>query len=122
MPERDYLKTELAPRVAAGGLSYGLDVQLLSDPTDQIEDVSSAWKSPRVRVGKLTLVADDPRTPEGQRLDALVREMSFDPWHTLVAHRPLGMSMRARKHAYFKSTQARKAAAEPDASVWTSFG
>ncbi len=122
MPERDYLKNELVPRVAAGGLSFGVEVQLHTDPTESVEDVSKPWKAPQVRVATLTLVADDPRSAEGQRLDAFVREASFDPWHTLVAHRPLGMSMRARKHAYFKSTQARKAAGEPDAAAWKSFG
>lgn len=121
MPERDYLARELAPRVAAGGLSYAVELQLLG-AGDSVEDVTLSWKGPRVRVAKLTLVADDPKSAEGQRLDALVRELSFDPWHTLVTHRPLGLSMRARKHAYFKSTQARKAAGEPDVATWKSFG
>jgi hypothetical protein len=121
MPEHDYLKHELALRVAAGGLSYGVDLQLLG-AGDSVEDVTLSWKGPSVRVAKLTLLADDPRSAEGQRLDTLVHEMSFDPWHTLVTHRPLGASMRARKHTYFKSTQARKAASEPDVATWKSFG
>jgi hypothetical protein len=40
--------------------------------------------------------------------------MSFDPWHALEAHRPLGAMMRARNHAYRVSTKERQAAAEPE--------
>lgn len=40
--------------------------------------------------------------------------MSFDPWHALVEHRPLGSIMRARNAAYRVSTAARKATSELD--------
>ena len=44
-----------------------------------------------------------------------VESLSFDPWHALEAHRPLGNMMRARNHAYRPSTQERCAAPEPTA-------
>jgi hypothetical protein len=49
-------------------------------------------------------------------LSEYVETLSFDPWHALVEHRPLGDIMRARNVAYRVSTQARKADAEPDGS------
>jgi hypothetical protein len=45
-----------------------------------------------------------------------VAALSFDPWHALEEHRPLGNVMRARNHAYRLSTQERSAAPEPDGS------
>jgi hypothetical protein len=42
------------------------------------------------------------------------QNLSFDPWHALVEHTPLGGVMRARKEAYFASTQERGAAPEPN--------
>jgi hypothetical protein len=38
---------------------------------------------------------------------------SFDPWHAIEAHRPLGAIMRARAVAYRESVLARKAESEP---------
>ncbi|MBX7196178.1 MAG: hypothetical protein K1X94_29245 [Sandaracinaceae bacterium] len=121
-PERDYLRRELAPRVRAGGVAFALQAQLLTDPSDSVEDVSKPWNGPSVRVGTLTLLADDLASEHGRDLDAHVRALSFDPWHALAAHRPIGLTMRARKHAYFVSTQARSASAEPDGSEWSRFG
>ena len=39
-------------------------------------------------------------------------EMSFNPWHALAAHQPLGGIMRARKKAY---EEARKYRAQRNA-------
>lgn len=119
---RDYLRDELAPRVRAGGVAYAITAQLATSDAESVEDVSSRWGAPAVRVGKLVLEADDPTSTAGQRLDAFVRGLSFDPWHCLTTHRPLGVTMRARKHAYFHSTRTRSAAGEPDGSEWGSFG
>lgn len=50
---------------------------------------------------------------KGQAAQAAIEKASFDPWHALVEHRPLGNVMRARNHAYRLSTQERGAAGEP---------
>jgi len=44
----------------------------------------------------------------------MIEGFSFDPWHALVEHRPLGNVMRARNMAYRASTQARAAVPEPE--------
>jgi hypothetical protein len=119
--ERDYLRHELAPRVAAGGIAYAVHAQLCSD-ADSVEDVTRPWTSPRREVGRLTIVADDPASASGKELDAFVSSLSFDPWHSLTTHRPLGLTMRARKPSYLASTKARSAAAEPEAGSWSRFG
>ena len=49
---------------------------------------------------------------DARPLHARVEALSFDPWHALVEHKPLGNMMRARKHAYFASTRGRSAQAE----------
>jgi hypothetical protein len=121
-PEPDYLRSELLPRVRAGGIQYAVLAQLLADPSDSVEDQSKPWSSPHTRVGTLTIMADDLSSERGRALESLVRSLSFDPWHSLEAHRPLGQIMRARKSAYFLSTSARGAAPEPDGSEWKSFG
>jgi hypothetical protein len=115
----DRLGADLAARLRSGPIEYALELQFFVDEaTTPIEDASVDWPvdvSPYVRVGTLTLLQQDAASEPGRRLAALVETLSFDPWHALVEHKPLGNMMRARKHAYFASTRGRGAVAEPDA-------
>ena len=54
-----------------------------------------------------------PARPAGRKLSARAETLSFDPWHALEEHRPLGQMMRARSAAYRLSTMERGAAPEP---------
>jgi hypothetical protein len=111
---RDYLAEDLRARLAKGPLAYDLRLQFFEDEkTTPIEDASVDWTSPYVDVGRLTIPAQDVTSAAGKALAAEVEAMSFDPWHALVEHAPLGGIMRARKAAYFSSTKERGATKEP---------
>ncbi len=106
----EMLADELAARVRKAPVEYDFQLQFFEDErSTPIEDATVDWKSPWVTVGRLTLPAQEP----SQELSGRIEEMSFDPWHALVEHKPLGNMMRARNPAYRVSTQARKAAPEP---------
>ncbi|MBL8950574.1 MAG: hypothetical protein JNK82_07355 [Myxococcaceae bacterium] len=112
-----YIGEELTSRVKANAVVYDLRIQHYVDPTSTpIEEHDREWHSPWLTIGTLTLPAQDVTSPEGRALQAKVEAASFDPWHALVEHRPLGNVMRARNHAYRLSTQERGAAAEPEQS------
>jgi hypothetical protein len=115
---RDYLGDDLAARLREGPVTYDLRVQFfVDDAKTPIEDASVEWKesdAPWVTVAALTLPKQDVASARGRRIAEAVEKMSFDPWHALVAHRPLGGMMRARNAAYRESTQERHAAPEPD--------
>jgi hypothetical protein len=119
--EPDYLGSRARARVAKMPLEYELRVQFYAGPETPIENTRVPWPVPHVPVARLRIEPQDAGSTGGRRLQEYVESMSFDPWHALVEHRPLGAVMRARKHAYYASTQARKAAAEPDGSEWASF-
>lgn len=105
---------ELADRLRRGSIGYDLALQFyVDDQRTPIEDPTVDWDSPYVTVGRLTITQQDANSERGKRLTERGERLSFDPWHALVAHRPLGAMMRARKHAYFTSTQAREATPEP---------
>lgn len=88
---------------------WELRVQLCVDLERMpVEDASVEWPqdlSPFLPVARITT------TPQAGWSDALSREiddgMSFNPWHALAAHRPLGNVMRARKPAYAASSNYR---------------
>jgi hypothetical protein len=112
------LRDDLLRRVKQGPLSWTLSAQFFSDDqATPIEDASVEWTGPWVELAKLTIPAQDPTSELGQRIEALVNDLSFDPWHAIEAHRPLGAIMRARAAAYRESVLARKAAPEPESVI-----
>jgi hypothetical protein len=110
----DYLRDDLVKRLQQGPLAWDMKLQFFENETrTPIEDASVDWDTKYVTVARLTLPQQDPTTAEGIAKTKLVESLSFDPWHALEAHRPLGAMMRARRHAYFASIQERGAAPEP---------
>lgn len=113
--DADYLRAEAVSRANHGGLSFDVGAQFFtSEAETPIERIDQNWSSPWTSVATLAI---EPRK-EGERLDRFVESLSFDPWHALDAHRPLGQTMRARKATYFASVQQRAARGEPDGSEW----
>ena len=114
----DYLRDELAARLAAGPVTYDFRVQFFVDEArTPIEDGSRDWAeadAPYVTLARLTLPQQALDSPRGRALAAFVEKLSFDPWHAPEEFRPLGNLMRARNHAYRLSTAERGATAEPD--------
>jgi hypothetical protein len=114
----DFLRDELGTLLARGPVVYDLRLQFYVDDTrTPIEDASVEWKeedAPFVTVARLTLPEQNLTGARGKKIDDYVETLSFDPWHALEAHRPLGNIMRARNQAYRLSTEERHAAKEPD--------
>jgi hypothetical protein len=114
----DYLAEELAARLRRGPVVYDVRLQFYVDAArTPIEDFSVEWleaDAPPITVARLAVPQQDTASPRGRRVASTIEELSFDPWHALAAHRPLGNVMRARNTAYRLSTQERAAAAEPD--------
>jgi hypothetical protein len=114
----DGLRDDLVQRLAKGAVVYDLRLQFYVDDTKTpIEDASVEWKeedAPFVTVARLTLPEQNLDSPKARKIADYVETLSFDPWHALVEHRPLGNIMRARNQAYRLSTVERGAAKEPD--------
>jgi hypothetical protein len=101
-------------RVAREALEYELQLQFFVDEENTpIEDASVDWPedvAPYLTVGRLTIPVQSLDGEAGARLQAEVESGTFDPWGGLMAHRPLGDVMRARKVTYYHSQRNRKAA------------
>jgi hypothetical protein len=114
----DRLAEDLAARLREGPIEWAFELQFFVDEAKTpIEDASVDWlesDSPYVRVGTLVLPEQDASSERGRGIAARVEKLSFDPWHALTEHKPLGNMMRARKHAYFASTRGRGADPEPE--------
>jgi hypothetical protein len=95
-----------------GPLRFELQLQFFVDEArTPIEDASRDWPedvAPYVTVGVLTLPVQDTQDAVGEALAATVEAAVFDPWRALMAHRPLGEVMRARRVVYYQSQNGRK--------------
>lgn len=91
------------------GAEYELRVQLCTDLERMpVEDASIAWPedvSPYQPVARISIPPQDAYSPARRVFFDDV--LSFNPWHCLAAHRPLGSIMRARIKAYEASSRFR---------------
>ncbi len=108
-PGPDYLREAMVRTLSAGEVVFDFCVQLQTDAHRMpIEDAGVEWPerlSPFVPLATLRL----PR----QRFDspvqlAFARNLSFNPWHGLPAHRPLGNQNRARRDIYLETSRMRR--------------
>ncbi|HEY7437161.1 MAG TPA: hypothetical protein VIE41_18615 [Methylomirabilota bacterium] len=112
----DALAVELRARVRASPLSFRLEAQRFVDEArTPIEDPTVEWAesvSPWAALARLTIPAQAAESRAGRALAAYVDRLSFDPWHALVEHRPLGAIMRARAVTYRHAVIGRGAVSE----------
>ena len=102
----------LRMRLAAGEAVFELGVQFQTDPRRMpIEDASVEWSvdaAPFQPVAMLRIPSQRFDSPEQiARCEAI----SFNPWHALVPHRPLGSMNRARRAIYEAMSAFRAAVA-----------
>jgi hypothetical protein len=92
-------------------LQWDLQLQpFVSEDITPIENPSINWPTPYTTVARLTLPQQDTASVDGQAFAKTAEACVIDPWQALVAHRPLGDVMRARKVVYFASQKGRNAA------------
>ena len=106
-------------QLARGPLRFDLQLQFFVDETrTPIEDASVDWPetvSPYVTVAHLTVPEQD--SSAAQVLADRIEAAAIDPWAALMAHRPLGEVMRARKVVYYQSQLGRQPGAQVDQSA-----
>ena len=91
------------------GAEYQLRAQLCTDLERMpVEDAAVLWPeevSPHQPIATLRIPAQDPWSPPRRVYGDDV--LSFNPWHGIEEHRPLGSIMRLRIPVYEQSTQFR---------------
>jgi hypothetical protein len=107
-PPDDYLRQAMVSALANDDVELDFRVQMQTDPhLMPIENAGVLWPeklSPRISVATLRL----PR----QRFDSpaqmeFAKRLSYNPWHTIAEHRPLGNQSRARRRMYWELAKLR---------------
>ena len=100
-PPDDYLRTAMVSALEAGDVEFDVRLQLQTDPhLMPIENAGVLWPerlSPRVSVGTLRIARQKFDSPA--QMD-FAKRLSYNPWHCIAEHRPLGNQSRARRRMY----------------------
>ncbi len=107
-PPDDYLRDAMVAALAAGDVELDVRVQRQTDAhLMPIENAGVLWPeklSPRVSVATLRIPRQKFDSPA--QMD-FARRLSYNPWHCIAEHRPLGNQSRARRRMYFELSKLR---------------
>ena len=99
----------MAASLAEGDVELDVRLQLQTDPhLMPIENAAVLWPeklSPRVSVATLRLPRQKFDSPAQMEF---ARRLSYNPWHSIPDHRPLGNQSRARRRMYWELSQLRQ--------------
>ena len=108
-PPDNYLRNAMVASLTSGDVEFDVRVQMQTDAfLMPIENAGVLWPeklSPRVSVATLRLprqTFDYPAQLE------FARVLSYNPWHSIAEHRPLGNQGRARRRMYAELAQLRQ--------------
>ena len=108
-PPSDWLRQSMAATLDRGDVELDFMVQLQADPKRMpIEDASIEWPeelSPFVPVARIIIPRQNFSSPAQFKF---ARELSFNPWHSISEHRPLGNQNRARRALYQELSRLRQ--------------
>ncbi len=107
-PPDDYLRDAMVAALAQGDVELDFRIQLQTDPfLMPIENNGILWPerlSPRVSVATLRLPKQKFDSPAQMEF---AKKLSYNPWHTIADHRPLGNQSRARRKMYYELSKMR---------------
>jgi hypothetical protein len=108
-PPDDYLRDAMVKSLSEGDVELDFRVQLQTDPhLMPIENAGVLWPerlSPRVSVATLRLPKQIFNSPAQI---AFARRLTYNPWHAMPDHRPLGNQSRARRRMYYELARLRQ--------------
>jgi hypothetical protein len=107
-PPDDYLREAMIKDLSRGDVDLDFRVQVQTDPhLMPLENNGVLWPerlSPRVSVATLHI----PKQAFSSAAQiAFAHRLSYNPWHCVPEHRPLGNQSRARRRMYYELSQLR---------------
>jgi len=108
-PPDNYLRDAMVATLARQDVEFDILLQVQTDPfLMPIENNAVLWPtrlSPRVPVAVVRIPRQKFDSPEQL---AFARVLTYNPWHSLPEHRPLGNQSRARKRMYYELSRLRQ--------------
>lgn len=94
----DLLRVNFAATVKENPLEFDFCIQFQTDPVKMpIEDPTITWDSPFTKLATIRIPSQVCDTPERNEFGD---NLSFNPWHCLPEHQPIGSFNRVRRFIY----------------------
>lgn len=96
----NFLRYAMQDRLREGEACFNFRIQARPDDSFLVEDVVTEWDqdaAPFVNVAKIRIAPQIFDTPEQ---NAACEAMTFNPWHAVAEHKPLGTINRMRRVVY----------------------
>lgn len=107
-PPDDYLRRAMVATLNQEEVELDIRLQMQTDPhLMPIENAGVLWPetlSPRVSVATLRIPKQTFDSPAQMEF---AKKLSYNPWHTIAEHRPLGNQSRARRRMYRELSKLR---------------
>jgi len=107
-PPDDYLRNAMIATLEQEDVEFDIRLQLQTDPYRMpIENNAVLWPerlSPRISAATLRIPRQKFNSPAQIEFE---KRLSYNPWHCIPEHRPLGNQSRARKRMYWVLSQLR---------------
>lgn len=106
--EDDFLRTAMQNTLSNTDVLFKFYIQPQTSNNMSVEDYTTEWdeqQAPFYEVATIRIPKQNFQTTE---LDSLGENLSFNPWHTLPEHRPLGCLNRVRKIVYERISRVRR--------------
>ena len=107
-PPDDYLRDAMVASLAQEDVEFDIRLQLQTDPhLMPIENNAVLWPeklSPRMSVATLRIPRQKFNSPAQMEF---AKRLSYNPWHCIAEHRPLGNQSRARRRMYWELSKLR---------------
>lgn len=104
----DYLRQSMIKRLDDGEAVFDFCVQLRSSEKLSVEDPRREWSETDAPFHKVATITIPKQDFANSVNDALADNLSFNPWHSLPEHRPLGAANRVRRVVYEVISELRR--------------
>jgi len=107
-PPDDYLRDAMVATLARENVELDIRLQVQTDPyLMPIENNAVLWPerlSPRISAATLRIPRQKFDSPAQMEF---AKRLSYNPWHSIAEHRPLGNQSRARQRMYYELSKLR---------------
>ena len=106
-PEHNYLRAAMRSTLENGDACMELLVQPRTSDSMSVEDSMTEWKESKAPFSPVATLRIPQQTFDTIEQNQFCENLSFNPWHALPAHKPLGVTNRLRKVIYDRISRVR---------------
>lgn len=116
-PSTNFLRDRLRATLQDGDACLEFLVQPRTSSGMSVEDSMTEWREQDAPFHKVATLHIPRQTFDTPEQNAFCEALSFNPWHALPEHRPLGITNRLRKVIYDRISRVRREGISPGSSI-----